>query len=154
MADIFVWLFVKKGNVQKTNVHRLVAEAFVPNPLNKPLVNHLNGNKLTNTACNLEWCTHSENHKHAYALGLKEPKTARPPIGNNKGSSSKYRYVTYFKNTKEEKFVASIKAGNFFKSRSFSVKKYGELSELLAAKAVNDLIDQYPEFADRPKNVF
>ena len=143
----------KEGKIQKANIHRLVADAFVPNPLNKPLVNHLNGNKLTNTACNLEWCTHSENHQHAYMSGLKDPKTARPPIGSNKGSSSKYMYVTYFKSEREEKYIACIKAGNFSKTKCFSVKKYGEIAELLAAKAVNDLIDQYPEFADRPKNV-
>ena len=142
----------KEGKTQKINIHRLVADAFIENPLNKPLVNHINGNKLTNTVCNLEWCTHSENHKHAYATGLKDPAKARPPIGSNKGTSSKYMYVTYFKNDREEKYIASIKAGSFSKTRCFSVKKYGEHAELLAAKAVNDLIDQYPEFADRPKN--
>ena len=50
--------------------HRLVAEAFIPNPDNKPEINHKNGNKADNAISNLEWATHRENTDHSWATGL------------------------------------------------------------------------------------
>lgn len=52
------------------SVHRLVAQAFIPNPHNYTVVNHIDGDKLNNNVKNLEWCTHSENTLHSmYILG-------------------------------------------------------------------------------------
>jgi hypothetical protein len=50
-------------------VHKLVADAFVPNPDNKPCVNHINHDPFDARAVNLEWCTHRENTMHSYLAG-------------------------------------------------------------------------------------
>lgn len=60
----------KNGVTKRYIVSRLVAEAFIPNPDNKPEVNHINGIKTDNRAVNLEWVTVSENKLHAYRTGL------------------------------------------------------------------------------------
>ncbi|MDJ0690372.1 MAG: NUMOD4 domain-containing protein [Xenococcaceae cyanobacterium MO_188.B32] len=79
-----------EGKIRKYKlVHRLVAEAFIPNPENKPAVNHINGCKTDNNVSNLEWVSASENMSHAHRNGL------RPKV-NTKGENNGFAKLTRF----------------------------------------------------------
>lgn len=62
----------KNGKRKHHKVHRLVARAFIPNPDNKPQVNHIDGNKHNNSITNLEWVTDEENKLHRKQILTKE----------------------------------------------------------------------------------
>ena len=68
-------------------VHRLVAEAFLPNPQHKPAVNHINGCKTDSNVSNLEWVSASENMAHAHNNGLR-------PILNTQGEKNGFAKLT------------------------------------------------------------
>ena len=99
------------GQPYYKRVHRLVAEAFIPNPENKPYVNHIDGNKSNNNVSNLEWVTDSENAKHCIKLGLIKAR--------------RYKYKLYdLDNNLIYECIGSIEMGEFLEKDKSSVLNY------------------------------
>lgn len=144
----YVQLFVKDVR-HNVSVHHAVASAFIPNPENKYTVNHKDGNKLNNQVTNLEWATYSENLKHAHETGLSYGQTHWK--GKKQPNAvSKFHNVTY--DSSKDRWIASVKFEGKMYAKRFSVKTHGDVAEILAAKAVNDLLDGLG-ITDRAKNI-
>lgn len=73
------------GKTKVHYVHKLVGIAFIPNPLNKPQLNHIDGDTDNNKVSNLEWCTASENIQHAHDIGL----ASSPKLKGSKHGAAK-----------------------------------------------------------------
>jgi hypothetical protein len=65
------YCLTKDGTHRQVKAHRIVAEAFIPNPQNKREVNHIDGDKSNNAVWNLEWTRTSENARHSVRVGLR-----------------------------------------------------------------------------------
>lgn len=104
------------GKLKHFLAHRLVAETYIPNPENKPFINHKNGIKIDNCVENLEWCTSKENHFHAILNKL------RNPVGANNGRSK----LT-------EKEVLEIRSKYIYRKYSYNrlAKEYNVTSTLI-----------------------
>lgn len=138
-------------------VHRIVAETFIDNPHQKPQVNHIDGNKLNNNVCNLEWVTASENIQHAVRIGLKNPHYKN--VGKKFGKTSKYHYVCLLNSKKDglcyrALVKATINGKLFAKSKQFAISKHGKFeAERLAAIAANNLVKSHKEFTGYALNI-
>ena len=117
-----VGLWKDNKSTAKT-VHRLVALAFIPNPENKPQVNHKNKIKSDNRVENLEWTTCSENHKHAYKNGRTRQKgelAAGAKLTELEAKEIKYNYPNLSSRKIASKYnisfttVQSIKKGKMW----------------------------------------
>lgn len=113
-------------------VHRLVAEAFIPNYEKKPEVNHIDGNKMNNAVDNLEWVTRAENQKHAVDNGL-QPKPAKTYQGK------------FTAEQREE--IKRLWDSGMFSRRQLAIK-YG-----VSHTCVNDIINDKYKYAESV-NVF
>jgi hypothetical protein len=96
-----VGIYTGNYKTKTIKIHRLIAETFISNPLNKTDVNHIDGKKSNNAVLNLEWCTRSENCKHAYSIGLSKI-----------SSKQRERFIDMVKSNTGEKNPASRKLIN------------------------------------------
>lgn len=117
---------IKINGIKKNiHLHRLLAEHFIPNPDNKPEVNHINGNKGDNRLENLEWATSSENRKHAYDTGLK-----RVFSGKNHWNSKPVIYIDTIN-------IRSISFPNIAKMANELNKSEGAIRDRLKGRIKN-----------------
>lgn len=118
----------KNGKCKTFSIHRLVALAHLNNPNNYPVINHKDGNKLNNNISNLEWCTVSQNIKHAFDNGLCE--TCRAASRQNCKNAHEARIKHLDENLKElfdEIFIRKSKTKDISKKFNFSERYINEI---------------------------
>ena len=122
-VDIDGYFIVSLEGLKKRTykVHRLVAMTFIPNPLNKSQINHIDGNKKNNIISNLEWVTPKENIKHAYKIGIynseqhsKAQDKLKKPVLKIKNGNVVYKYESLsqaakMNNVKKQSILFAIK---------------------------------------------
>lgn len=120
-------------------VHRLVAQAFIPNPDNKPQVNHIDGNKDNNAASNLEWVSNVENAHHAirnglwenvYKASLKENESRkRPVIAFKDGKSIEFDSIRDAERTIGSRHITDVLKGKRKQAKgyTFAYKEGGDV---------------------------
>lgn len=112
----------KNSKKEFLSIHRLIALAFIPNPENKPCINHLNGIKTDNRIENLEWCTYSENCNHA----IKNELYNTPKGEQHCFSKLKEKDVLLIRELKKEGYTDIILAKQFNVTRGaiYSIVTY------------------------------
>lgn len=91
----------KKSKSKTHRIHVEVAKAFIPNPNNYPVINHIDGNKTNNYVNNLEWCTYKHNSQEAMELGLLKPNyigIMKGKFGKQHNKSKKVKQINKYTN--------------------------------------------------------
>jgi hypothetical protein len=126
----------KDGVINKFLIHRLVGFAFIPNPENKPNINHKNGIRNDNRVGNLEWCTQKENALHAFEIGLSKKGIHHYRYGKKNPNFSKKG-----KDHWKAKTILDLSTGVFYESledaAKFNSVKHDTLRKYLTKQRTN-----------------
>ena len=119
---------------KNTLVHRLVALAFIPNPKNKPFVDHIDNNRLNNNVENLRWCTNQENSFNRQA-----------PKNNTSGVKGVYR------NQKENKWCSTIQT----KKKTLYLGTFNTIEEATKARKIkaNELFGEFVNHTEKLSDI-
>ena len=113
----------KNGKRKPRLIHRLVAAAFIPNPDNLPIINHIDENKNNNRVDNLEWCTHEYNTNYGTANKRRAEKSSKTLKGRKLTNEHKNKISESNKGKRSMK-VKCITTGEIFKSITEASEKY------------------------------
>lgn len=119
----------KDGKLYHKQVHILVAQQFIPNPENLPVVNHKDGNKQNPNVSNLEWCTYSENTIHAHKTGL-QTKTSDKVVVRGDGSVYKSLTEAATKNGITKSAISKVIHGNRKTAGGWTWKEVKDATEI------------------------
>lgn len=107
--DYLKVILCKDGKVYTKSVHRLVGQAFIPNPDNLPCIDHINGVKTDNRLCNLRWCSYKENSNYDNHKPYSEEQKARLRDCYYRNRESRIEQVKQYQQDNKEQISEQIK---------------------------------------------
>lgn len=110
----------------RKSVHHLVANGFIANEHKCSMINHIDGNKTNNRVDNLEWCTQSENMKHAYRIGLQKPIRSQIEYSLSRAREARMRPVRNIETGKRYDSIAECARNEHLRSSAVSFHLAGK----------------------------
>lgn len=137
------YISINLGNTRFKYVHRIIAQIFIPNPDNKPCINHKDGNKENNSITNLEWCTYSENHLHAYKNLKRKTNLGKDLGGGLCFDKSRNKWIVYIDFCKVRKYLGR------YNTEEYARKILRKYKKILKGKNGIEDLKKAREYLDR-----